>query len=180
MRWPQAQQAFLGMALLLMVPACCRKLRSLQRDGLTEQGVTAELVKISQARAQLNAPAGWTKYESAAWTKFRPDDNLARLAFVSFSKPGDATARVGEIAAQLGLGQVTWGVGRSEMIGPDLLPARTGDGTCKIGPDPCYVWYATVDAGGAERILIVYAVNSIAGSQHKSNAQAAVRSLRKL
>ena len=169
-----------GLLLLVILPVGCQKLRSLQRDGLIDPGATAELVKLPHARAQLNAPAGWTKYESSDWTKFRPADNLARLALVSFGKQSEATARVGEIATQLGLGQVAWGTGHNDTIGPDLLPARTGDGTCKIGPDPCYVWYATVDAGGAERILIVYAVNATAGQQHKTNAQAAVRSLRKL
>jgi hypothetical protein len=166
----------------VVTTGCCKKGGSGFTDG--KGGETSELVKIADAKVQFNAPAGWTKYTAGGgWTLFKPPDNTARLGFVTFDKPGESTARIGQIAGGLDLGEVKWtGDAKTETIGPNAFPSRSAKGTCKFTSTgvPCELWYATVNPGGSDQLLVVYAVNTTGTPTNKLNAEAAVRSLRKM
>jgi hypothetical protein len=160
---------------------CCRKSGSSgSSSGTLQKGATSSLVTMGNAGVQFNAPAGWVRYSDGDWTKFKPTDNTARLAFVTFDRPGEATSRIGQIAGQLGLSGIAWGDAKVGNIGPNALPARMGDGSATLGSDPAYVWYATINPGGAQQVLVVYAVNNRVGKFHQTNADAAVKTIRKL
>lgn len=169
---------FLGLtvASTAAMTGCCGK-----KGSSATLGTTGELVSINEAGVKLNAPGGWIRYPAGRWVRFKPSDDMARLAFVTFDRPGESTALIGQMAGQLGIGSVNWRAdAENGTIGPDKLPARIGKGDCKIGNDPCYVEYATVNPGRNTQLLIVYVVNTAKGAIHKANAQAAVASLSKL
>jgi len=84
------------------------------------------------------------------------------------------------IAGQLGLTGINWGEAKVGNIGPNSLPSRMGDGSATLGGDPAYVWYATINPGGAQQVLVVYAVNNRIGKFHQPNADAAVKTIRKM
>lgn len=169
----------IAMGAAVGTTACCKKGSPTSGSGT---GSTSDLFTISNAHTQFNAPAGWKQMKSGDWTQFMPADKLASLAFVTFDRPGESTSRIGQIASVLNVQNIAWGSPRSGTLGVNSFPSHMGDGTCTIAgtSDPCYVWYATVNPGGAEQVLIVYAVNTAKGSAHKANAKAAIDSLRKM
>lgn len=143
--------------------------------------LTGELVHVGSAPAVFNAPAGWQRYPSGDWTRFKPADNAARLAFVTFDKPNESTRRLGQIAEQFELAEISWGEPRQEGLGKDQFAARAADSkscTLKSG-EACKMWYATVNPGGPEQILIVYLVVASKAAKEVPNARAAVQSLRR-
>lgn len=163
-----------------MVAGCCKKSGS---DSGSSSGTTGELVTISEAGVKLNAPGGWLRYPAGRWVRFKPADNTARLAFVTFDRPGESTSLIGQIASNLDIGAIKWkGSQESGAIGPNKLPAMIGKGDCTVGGtnEPCYVEYATVNPGRSTQLLIVYVVNLAKGAHHKANAAAAVSSISKI
>lgn len=166
------------MGAILSSTGCCRKGSS--GTATLQKGSTATLITMGRAGVQFNSPSGWTRYNEGDWTKFKPTDNTARLAFVTFDRAGEATSRIGQIAGQLGLTGINWGDAKVGNIGPNSFPARMGDGSATLGGDPAYVWYATINPGGPQQVLVVYAVNNRIGKFHQPNADAAVKSIRKL
>jgi hypothetical protein len=177
--------ATLSLALALVSSAAltgCCKGKSGSTGTTGTSGTTGELVTIPNAGVKFNAPGGWVQYPGGDWKRFKPSDSTARLAFVTFDRPGESTARIGQIAGQLDIGAVQWGSAHPSLIGPDKLKANIGDGKCKItgSTDECYVEYATVDTGKSTQLLIVYVVNLTKGAQNKANASAAIQSLSKM
>jgi hypothetical protein len=167
-----------GVALVSV--GCCRKSGTSTSSG---GGSTGDAVAISNAKVQFNAPAGWAKSSSGNWTIFKPADNRARLGFVTFDKPGEATARIGEITNSLGLTAVAWPQAQApKSIGQDHLPAMGATGTCKFASTgvPCAVTYETLSPPSGSHLLIVYAVNATGQDADLANAQAAIDSLRKM
>lgn len=170
-----------ALAMASVVTGCCGKKSG--SSSSSSGGSTGELAVMSNAKVQFNAPAGWNRLSGAnGWTQFMAPDKYASLAFVTFDKPGESTARIGQMAGVLNVDNIQWGSSQgSANIGRNGFPSRYGEGTCKIaGGDPCYLWYATVNPGTSQQVLIVYAVNTKVGSHHKPNAKAAVDSLRSL
>lgn len=169
--------AFCGlMGMSVLTTGCCRK--SSSSSSSTGGGNT---VTMSNAKVKFDAPAGWLRTpHSDGWTQYMAPDKYASLAFVTFNKPGESTARIGQMAGVLGVDNIAWGSGQGAAnIGPNKYPSRYGEGTCKIhGGDACYLWYATVNPGTSEQVLIVYAVNTVRGTYHKQRAKEAVDSLR--
>ena len=169
--------AFCGlMGMSVLTTGCCRK--SSSSSSSTGGGNT---VTMSTAKVKFDAPAGWLRTpHSDGWTQYMAPDKYASLAFVTFNKPGESTARIGQMAGVLGVDNIAWGSGQGAAnIGPNKYPSRYGEGTCKIhGGDACYLWYATVNPGTSEQVLIVYAVNTVRGTYHKQRAKEAVDSLR--
>lgn len=142
--------------------------------------LTGELVTVGASQAVFNAPAGWQRYTVGDWTRFKAPDNGARLAFVTFDKPNESTRRIGEIAEQFELSEITWGEPRLEPLGKDQMNARAADSrscTLKSG-GPCRMWFATVNPGTPEQVLIVYLVASSRAEKEIPKARAAVQSLR--
>lgn len=175
----------LGCALVsaTALTGCCGKSKGSSGSTGSSAGTTGELVTITEAGVKLNAPGGWLRYPAGRWVRFKPADNTARLAFITFDRPGESTALIGQMAQQLEIGAVSWkGSQTPGTIGPNRLPAMIGKGDCKIGGtnEDCYVEYATVNPGGSNQVLIVYVVNLTKGAQHKANAAAAVQSLSKI
>jgi hypothetical protein len=172
-----------------LVTGCCRKPGSSSSSGTTTKtstggptGSTAETVQIPNAGVQFNAPSGWTRAPFGDWIKYLAPDKYAAVAFVTFTKPNESTRRIGEMVRLLDLAEPPeWGARKVGTLGPNALTANIGDGPCKLaGGDPCYFEYATVNTGTSTQLLIVYVVNTAKGKQHKSNASAAIRSLRKM
>ncbi|MCC6646361.1 MAG: hypothetical protein IT374_12415 [Polyangiaceae bacterium] len=169
-----------ALATATVLTGCCGK-----KSGSSSSlgGSTGELAVMSDARVQFNAPAGWKRLSgSNGWTQFMAPDKYASLAFVTFDRPGESTARIGQMAGILNVQGIQWGSSQGATnLGRNGFPSRYGEGTCKLpGGDPCYLWYATVNPGNSNQVLIVYAVNTKVGSHHKPNAKAAVDSMRSL
>lgn len=142
-------------------------------------GAQSETVHLPRAGVKLDPPAGWVKVAAGDWTRFKPNDEFARLGFVIFDKPGEATSRIGQIAGQFDLSNMSWGSAEDTTVGHFSARAATAK-TCTLkNGDPCFLWYATVNPGGAEQILIVYLVNLAKGEKHKAAVKASVQSLRK-
>ena len=147
--------------------------------SLTASSDTPNTVHIPRAGVKLDPPAGWSKVAAGDWTRFKPSDEFARLGFVVFDKPHEATARIGEIASQFELSNMSWGGAQDTTVGQ--FPAHSAQAsscTLKNG-DPCFLWYATVNPGTPEQILVVYLVNLAKGEKHKAAVKASVQSLRK-
>ncbi len=171
----------LSAGAVVALTGCCKK--SSSSSSGSASGATGSTVLMSDARVKFDAPAGWNRRETGRWTQYMAPDKLASLAFVTFDRPGESTSLIGQMAGVLGVGAVNWGGGQnSANLGRNGFPSRVGEGTCQINGngDPCYVWYATVNPGTSKQVLIVYAVNTKSGSQHKANAKASVDSLRSL
>jgi hypothetical protein len=147
--------------------------------SLTAASDTPSTVRISRAGVKLDPPAGWVKVAAGDWTRFKPTDEFARLAFVVFDKPGEATSRIGQIAEQFELSNMSWGAASDTTVGQ--FPARSATAaTCTLkSGDPCFLWYATVNPGTPEQILVVYLVNQAKGEKHRAAVKASVQSLRK-
>lgn len=147
--------------------------------SLTASSDTPSTVHIPRAGVKLDPPTGWVKVAAGDWTRFKPSDEFARLAWVVFDKPHEATARIGQIAEQFELSNLTWGGAGDSTVGQ--FPARSATAascTMKNG-DPCFLWYATVNPGSPEQLLVVYLVNSAKGEKHRAAVKASVQSLRK-
>jgi hypothetical protein len=138
--------------------------------------------KIPRAGVQFDAPVDWVRVAAGDWIRFKPKDEFARLGFVVFDKPGEATSRLGQMAEQFELSNLTWGGASDTVIGPSKLPGRMATAaTCTLkNGDPCFLWYATVNPGTPEQILIAYLVNTAKGEKHRTFVHNAVQSLRKL
>jgi hypothetical protein len=136
--------------------------------------------KIPRAGVQFDAPADWTRVAAGDWIRFKPKDEFARLGFVVFDKPGEATSRLGQMAEQFELSNLTWGGANDVQVGP--FPGRGAQAaTCTLkSGDPCFLWYATVNPGTPEQILIAYLVNLAKGEKHRAAVKASVQSLRKM
>jgi hypothetical protein len=180
-----------ALVLAPMVTGCCKKPGSSSSSGSgmsgsTGGGVTGELVTIPEAGLKFNAPGGWTRYPAGRWVRFKPADNGARLAFVTFDRPGESTALIGQISQNLDITSLDWRSVSQGTIGPNALPTpvtgETPPGKCKLAStgEDCYAWYTTVNPGRSTQLLIVYTVVTAKSAVHKANAQAAIRSLSKL
>jgi hypothetical protein len=141
-------------------------------------GPTTEL--IPRAGVKLDAPAGWVRVAAGDWIRFKPKDEFARLGFVTFDQKGEATRRIGQIAEQFELSNMSWGNAYDTTVGK--FPARAAASTsCTLkNGHNCVLWYATVNPGSAEQILVVHLVDMTKGEKHQAAVKASVQSLRKM
>jgi hypothetical protein len=142
-----------------------------------------EKVEIPQAQVVFNAPGGWKKnITSNGWALFKAPDNHARLGYVAFSQPGEATSRLGQLAEAFDLSGLTWGSPTEGYVGRDRFPDHEGDTrTCSLkNGDPCEMKYMTINPGGTTQIMVVYLVNTAHGEALRSHATASVASLRRM
>lgn len=188
-RLPMNHKLFAGVlfcSALISAPSlvgCCKGKGS---GTSSASGTTGEVATIPEAGVKFNAPGGWTRYSTDRWVRFKPDDNGARLAFVTFNRPNESTALIGQISRNLDITGLSWRSINVAPIGPNQLTTpvsgETTPGGCKLassGAD-CYAWYTTVNPGGSTQILIVYTVVSSKAAIHKPNAEAAIRTLSKI
>ncbi len=125
------------------------------------------------------APPGWTKSLKGEWGVFKSTDGQAVFAFTTFNRPGESTSRLGAAAGVLGVGEVDWRSPTYGHVGKDRFEARMGEGTCNFGGPGGYIWYATVNAGTSDQILLIYTVSSRGTKAHKDAALTAINSLQR-
>jgi hypothetical protein len=139
-------------------------------------------LEIVGTGCELTPPAGWDKDQKDPWTILtsKPDDkgNVAAIvAFVTFNQPNESTAKLGTLASVLSLHDIRWG-GRENVELPAGFPATGASGTCKDSENSaCEIHYLTINPGGSEQILFVYAVDS---DQAKALEPTVVESLKSL
>jgi hypothetical protein len=140
-----------------------------------------KVIHLPHAKLAFNHPgAGWVEAKKGPWTVFRPADKTSVLAFVEFDKPGEATARVGQIAENLELADVKWkGAPKKQKVGPDKLDAEFAEGSCKVATNKhdCELEYYTVD--GSTLIVYAFETDVKKAGKHEKIATKTVETLRK-
>jgi len=124
-------------------------------------------------------PPGWTQDLKGDWGVFTSKDGAAVFAFTTFNQPGESTARLGRAAWVLGVDDIQWGVPKSTVVGSDNFKARMGEGTCRFNGPGGYIWYATVNPGTSDQILLIYTVSAVGGQAHKDAVLTSIRSLQR-
>ncbi|EYF03474.1 Hypothetical protein CAP_5458 [Chondromyces apiculatus DSM 436] len=125
------------------------------------------------------APPGWTRSLKGDWGVFRAPDGQAVFAFTTFDQPGESTARLSKAAWALGVTDIGWGSPAGGTIGKEGFKARMGEGSCNFNGPGGYIWYATVNAGSSDQILLIYTVSARGDKTHKDAALTAVHSLQR-
>lgn len=127
------------------------------------------------------APAGWSTQitDDKHWGIFRSPKKDAVLTFTTFNRPGESTVRLGKAASVLGVTDINWNAPRWGTVGKDKFEAHVGDGSCNFEGPGGYTWYATVNTGTADQILLIFSVASNAPKARRAEAQAAIDSLQR-
>jgi hypothetical protein len=127
------------------------------------------------------APAGWTTKITSdkEWGIFKSPKQDAVLAFTTFTRPGESTVRLGKAAGVLGVADINWGSTRVGAVGKDKFDAHVGDGSCNFEGPGGYIWYATVNTGTSDQILLIFTVSPSAPKSRRAEAQAAIDSLQR-
>lgn len=125
------------------------------------------------------SPPGWNKNIKGDWGVFRSPDNAAVFAFTTFNQPGESTTRLVGAAGVLGVTDIDWKSPVHGTVGRDQFPARMAEGSCNFSGPGGYIWYATVNAGTSDQILLIYTVSSRGTKAHKDAALASINSLQK-
>jgi hypothetical protein len=153
------------------------------RTAAAASPVLGDKIEIPTAHAQFNAPGGWKKTTAAnGWVLFKAPDNHARLGYVAFEQPGEATSRLGQLAEAFDLTNLVWGSATDGAVGKDHFPDHEGTTrscTLKNG-DPCDMRYMTINPGGPVQMMVVYLVNTTHGEALRSHATASVDSIRRM
>lgn len=127
---------------------------------------------------QLIAPVGWSQRRGDGWIAFSAPDKSAVLALDSYPKGKDPSATIMKVARALGLVDIDW-KGGTKSLTINGIPGKTADGTCKVGGQSAIYSYATLTPGGADNILILYAVEDRAPVQRRQEASQSLRSIRR-
>jgi hypothetical protein len=127
------------------------------------------------------APPGWTTEitPDKEWGIFKSPRKDAVLTFTTFNRPGESTIRLGKAASVLGVVDIVWSTPRYGYVGKDHFDAHMADGTCNFEGPGGYVWYATVNTGSVDQILLMFTVASNAPRARRMEAQAAIDSLQR-
>jgi hypothetical protein len=130
---------------------------------------------------KFKAPQGWSTEitRDKEWGIFKSPARDAVFAFTTFNQPGESTARLGKAAWVLGVSDIDWRSPRRGTVGRDRFGARVGDGTCNFHGPGGYIWYATVDAGTSDQILLIFTTSARAPAARRAEAQAAIDSLQR-
>ncbi|MFT3768604.1 MAG: hypothetical protein QM820_24420 [Minicystis sp.] len=130
---------------------------------------------------KFHPPVGWSTEitKDKEWGIFKSPARDAVFAFTTFNQPGESTVRLGKAASVLGVTDVDWRVPRHGTVGKDHFNARVADGTCNFKGPNGYIWYATVDAGTSDQILLIFTVSASAPAARRAEAQAAIDSLQR-
>lgn len=125
------------------------------------------------------SPPGWKKSIKDDWGVFTSPDGQAVYAFTTFNRPGQSTVKLGAAANVMGLGEVFWTKSGFTNLGKEQFSARYGEGLCNFHGPNGYIWYATVDPGGADQILLIYTVSTAGNESHKNAVLASIKSLQR-
>ncbi len=125
------------------------------------------------------APLGWTKSLTGEWGMFKSPNGAAEFAFTTFTQPGESTVRLGQAAGVLGVTDVDWRSPKTGTVGRDGFAARMGEGTCNFRGPGGYIWYATVNSGTSDQILLIYTVSSRGTQADKDAVLKTINSLQR-
>ena len=125
------------------------------------------------------APPGWNKSLNGDWGTFKSPNGAAVFAFTTFTQPGESTVRLGQAAGVLGVGEVDWKSPKYGTVGKDGFAARMGEGSCNFRGPGGYIWYATVNTGTSDQILLIYTVSARGTQADKDAALTAIKSLQR-
>ena len=130
---------------------------------------------------KFRAPAGWSTEitRDKEWGIFKSPARDAVFAFTTFNMPGESTVRLGKAAGVLGVSDIDWRTPRRGIVGRDRFNARVADGTCNFKGPGGYIWYATVDSGTSDQMLLIFTVSAGAPAARRAEAQAAIDSLQR-
>lgn len=130
---------------------------------------------------KFKAPAGWSTQitNDKEWGIFKSPNKDAVFAFTTFNQPGESTVRLSKAASVLGVSDIDWRAPRHTLVGKDRFNGRQADGSCNFHGPGGYIWYATVDAGSSDQILLIFTVSANAPAARRAEAQAAVDSLQR-
>ena len=126
-------------------------------------------------------PFGWKKEMSRdrEWAVFTAPGEDAVLAFSTFNQPGESTKRLAKGAATLGATNPDWRAPHWGSVGKDQFPAHVAEGECYFKGPNGFIWYATVNAGTADQILMMFTVSAAAPRSRRSEAQASIETLQR-
>ncbi len=127
------------------------------------------------------APAGWTTQitDNKEWGIFRSPKKDAVLTYTTFTRPGESTVRLGKAANVLGVTDINWNAPDYTTVGKDKFSAHAANGSCNFEGPGGFIWYATVNTGATEQILLIFAVASNAPRARRQEAQGSIDSLQR-
>lgn len=126
-------------------------------------------------------PPGWTTKITTdkEWGIFKSPKQDAVLAFTTFTRPGESTVRLGKAASVLGVADINWGSAHAGTVGKAQFDAHIGEGTCNFEGPGGNIWYATVNTGSTDQILLMYTVSANAPRARRAETQLAIDSLQR-
>jgi hypothetical protein len=139
----------------------------------------SEWIPVDRPYVKFLSPPGWSVKIDGGWGVFKSPDNQAVFAFTTFNRPGESTVKLGAAANVMGLGEVYWTASGPTTVGKEGFAAHYGEGQCNFHGPNGYIWYATVDPGGAEQILLIYTVSTAGNQTHKDAVLTAIKSLQR-
>ncbi len=139
----------------------------------------ANWITVDRPYVKFVAPPGWSTRTDNGWGVFKSPDDQAVFAFTTFNRPGESTVKLGAAANVMGLGEVYWTKSGFTNVGKESFSARYGEGLCNYHGPNGYIWYATVDPGGADQILLIYTVSTAGNESHKTAVLTAIKSLQR-
>jgi hypothetical protein len=147
-----------------------------QREPPTPPWITSERPYV-----KFLPPTTWRRQisQDREWGTFSSPTGDAVLAFTTFNQPGESTARLGRAASVLGVTGVDWRAPRYGTIGREPFTARMADGVCNFKGPNGYIWYATVDTGSVDQILLIFTVAGTAPPNRRAEARAAIETLQR-
>lgn len=149
-------------------------------DGAASAEVIApqRWVTHRDAGVRFAPPEGYRESRKGDWALYAPTDGSALIAFTTFTRPNESTAKLGAAAQVLGVTGVDWGQAKSVRIGAGDFPSRIAGGKCDAG-GPASIAYATINPGGTTQVLFVYFVKSGATKQRNVEVKGFLRSLQR-
>jgi hypothetical protein len=147
--------------------------------GNTDTGTGDGWITSQRPYVKFLAPPGWTQSLKGDWGVFKSPNGAAVFAFTTFTQPGESTVRLGAAAGVLGVVDIDWRSPKYGTIGKDNFDARMGEGTCNFHGPNGYIWYATVNSGTSDQMLLIYTVSASGTQADKDAALTAIRSLQR-
>jgi hypothetical protein len=122
-------------------------------------------------------PPGWRMVSTGDWGVFRSPDDEAVLAFTMFNQPNQSTYKLGLASQVLGVSDIEWGQMHVGTVGRNAWTSHWAEGFCEFHGPRGYIWYATVNPGGVDQILMIYTVSVKGTRAHREAALKAIGSL---
>ncbi len=130
------------------------------------------------AGVRFAAPPAYKETRSGNWVVYVPDDKSVMVAMTTFTKPNEATAKLGTVAQALGVSNVEWGQPKEKKLGRGKLPARVAIG--KVSGRDAALSYATINPGGTTQLLWVYLLKPGASKERRDEVKRILASLERM